>query len=119
MGKRENIDYSSILKMPKAELKNKIAGVYKITCSVNRKVYIGRSDDIYKRWKSHIASMLGRCSGNKHLLEDVFKFGIENFSFEVLEICESGFEAYYGNVERKYIIMYDSQNLDKGYNILW
>jgi group I intron endonuclease len=118
VGKIKNIDYSSILKIPKSELKNKIAGVYKITCTVNGKVYIGRSDDIYKRWKGHVYSMLGRSYGNKHLLEDVSKLGIENFSFEVLEVCESGFEAYYGNVESKYMEKYDSQNLKKGYNII-
>lgn len=64
-------------------------GIYKITNKINGHSYIGQSIDIAKRWKNHIIS-----SSNKNdkgydypLYRAIRKYGIDNFSFEVLEEC--------------------------------
>jgi len=41
---------------------DKIIGIYKITNTKNNKVYIGESNNIYKRWKEHIDDL----NNNKH-----------------------------------------------------
>jgi len=54
--------------------------LYKITCLVNKMVYIGQTlQNVEVRWKDHI-----RGGGNKPLYDDIQKYGVENFKFEVL-----------------------------------
>lgn len=64
-------------------------GIYKITNKINNNCYIGLSVDIERRWKDHISRSCD--SGNKEydkvLYQAFRKYGIENFSFEVLEEC--------------------------------
>lgn len=89
-----------------------LCGVYKITNSINGKVYIGQSINIYARWKDHVHS-LNRNDSRCILLQRAWnKYGEENFSFEILELCP---ENMLDEVEIKYIELYDSCN--NGYNI--
>lgn len=62
-------------------------GVYKITNLINQKIYIGVSIDIEKRWKQHKNYYLDSSNKeyNKYLYQDFRKYGLENFSFEVIE----------------------------------
>lgn len=66
-------------------------GIYKITNNINNKSYIGKSIKIEQRWKNHIFGAMShkvpieQCSP---LQADIRKFGIENFTFQVLELCE-------------------------------
>lgn len=65
-----------------------MVGIYKITNKVNGKCYIGQSKSIPNRWRQHITDLN---NGNHHcfkLQDDYDEYGIVNFSFEVLEICE-------------------------------
>lgn len=60
-------------------------GIYKITNLQTGKIYIGQSRNIKQRIIEH------RCPKPKHnrrLHEDMERFGLENFSFEVVEECE-------------------------------
>lgn len=63
------------------ETTEQIAGIYKITNKVNGKVYIGKSKDIKARWKKHIQRSK---TSYLHLYSAMRKYGLENFSFEVL-----------------------------------
>tara|TARA_A100001391_G_scaffold191443_1_gene164786 strand:- start:193 stop:681 length:489 start_codon:yes stop_codon:yes gene_type:complete len=65
------------------------AGIYKITCSANKRVYIGETKCLRSRWTSH-KSDLNRPKGktNSLLQEDWNKFGESAFTFEVLEEAE-------------------------------
>ena len=67
----------------------KICGIYKIENLVNGKVYIGQSVDIYRRWKAHkyVSNEENREGYNKPLYRAFRKYGIDNFSFEVIEEC--------------------------------
>lgn len=57
-------------------------GIYKITNQLNNKSYIGQSIHIEHRWKEH-----QRQSANSVIAKTIRKVGIENFTFEILEIC--------------------------------
>jgi group I intron endonuclease len=59
------------------------SGIYKITNTVNQKVYIGSAVDLKRRKKQHFS---GRQT-NKILKQAIKKYGVENFKFEVLEEC--------------------------------
>lgn len=65
-------------------MSEKICGIYKITNKVNGKVYIGQSRDIEKRWKEHKRAADLNCP---LLYKAINKYGVENFSFEIQEIC--------------------------------
>lgn len=91
-----------------------LCGIYKITNIVNKKVYIGQSINIKARWKDHMNS-LNRKDSKCTLLQRAWnKYGQSNFSFEILELCS---ENMLDEIETKYIDLYDSCNVDKGYNI--
>lgn len=64
----------------------RISGIYIITNTVNGKIYIGESLDIYRRWhKEHIPQLRKGCHYNTSLQEDFNKHGEENFDFDILE----------------------------------
>ena len=67
----------------------KVSAVYKITNTVTGDFYIGSSKDIKNRWTAHkCQSTWNRCSNNPMYL-DMKKFGIDKFSFQILEEVES------------------------------
>ena len=89
-----------------------LCGIYKITNNINDKVYIGQSINIKVRWKDHVNS-LRRGDSRCTLLQRAWnKYGEENFTFEILELCS---EDELDDIEIKYISFYDSCN--NGYNI--
>lgn len=59
-------------------------GIYKITNLVNNKVYIGQSVDIERRWRDHRKVYE---TGNSLVYKAFRKYGLENFSFEIIEQC--------------------------------
>ena len=67
-----------------------MTGIYKITNKINGNAYVGLSVDIEKRWKTHLQRYLeDGPEYNKVLYKAMRKYGVDNFSFEVLEICEA------------------------------
>ena len=62
-------------------------GIYKIQNNVNNKIYIGSSNNLIRRQKEHFRLL--RQNKNKSLIlqRAVNKYGIENFSFEILAYC--------------------------------
>lgn len=64
-------------------------GIYKITNLINQKCYIGQSVDIERRWRQHktAANNISSDCYNYPLQRAFRKYGIENFSFEILIEC--------------------------------
>lgn len=62
-----------------------MTGIYKITNLLNGHCYIGQSIDIQRRWIHHKNYPLA--SSDYPLYRAFQKYGINNFSFEVLEEC--------------------------------
>lgn len=67
---------------------NKICGIYKITCTITGDFYIGSSKNISKRWNAHCAPCTHKAYPNYKMYQDMDKYGLENFTFEVLEETE-------------------------------
>lgn len=61
-------------------------GIYKITNKINNNYYIGSSIDIQDRWRKHISATKNNSKYPIH--RAIRKYGLENFTFEVLELCE-------------------------------
>lgn len=90
-------------------------GIYKITNKVNNKVYIGQSVNIEQRWKDHRtrAFQVDEEYINNHLYRSIRKYGLINFTFEILEECD---KEELDSKEIKWIDYFDSTNSQKGYN---
>lgn len=93
----------------------KICGIYKFTNKVNGKVYIGKSVDVYYRYKDHI----NKCNrGQKCLFYNALrKYGIEGFNYEIILECSIEELNYW----EKYYISYYKSNVNRygnkyGYN---
>lgn len=82
-------------------------GIYKITCKKNNKSYIGQSINIEHRIKEHKS-----CEGESLIHNAIKKYGIENFTFEVLEECSL---SQLDEKECYWINFFDSYN--NGYNL--
>jgi hypothetical protein len=69
--------------------KEHFSGIYKITNQMNQMCYIGQSTDLVKRWQQHIKRAIGaEPLTNNKLYPAMREFGIENFTFEVVDRCE-------------------------------
>ena len=64
-------------------------GIYKITNKINNFSYIGQSVQIEERFKEHKTKYNWMRETNKRLYQAIQEFGIENFTFEILEECPS------------------------------
>lgn len=66
-----------------------MVGIYKITNNINNHCYIGQSRNIEKRWYNHKNDSTNQNSEkyNYPLYCGFRKYGIRNFTFEVLEEC--------------------------------
>ena len=64
-------------------------GIYKITNKINNKSYIGYSNNIERRWQEHMARYNCQQEYNKVLYKAIRKYGLSNFSFEVIEETEN------------------------------
>lgn len=64
-------------------------GIYKITNIKNQMCYVGQSVDIASRWKQHIKRGIGADTPTRNkLYPAMLSFGVENFTFEVIEECD-------------------------------
>lgn len=95
----------------------KICGVYKITNTINNKVYIGQSVNIYKRWNCHKAYGTNRWQDSPErdypLYRAMRKYGVENFTFEIISSCSV---EELNDMEEHYIRKYNSDSAEHGYN---
>lgn len=83
--------------------------LYKVSNTVNDKIYLGITCQPAQRWYQH-RSLSSNCTKLKRAIA---KYGVENFKFEV--ICE-GSEEYVLDLEAKAITAYDS--IKNGYNTI-
>ena len=66
-----------------------MAFIYKITNKVNGKIYIGKTEkSIELRFKEHCREFTKARSKDRPLYRAFNKYGVENFSIELVEITE-------------------------------
>lgn len=79
----------------------KNCGVYKIFCKANKKIYIGSSTNIIKRWEKHKRMLRNGKHSNLHLQNAWNLYGNKEFDYLVIEYCENAFlidrEQFYIN----------------------
>lgn len=88
------------------------SGVYKITNTLNGKFYIGCTKHMSSRYRTHLSSLKRNISKCTILQNAVNKYGIGNFIFEVIEICDNyqERETYYINtIKPQYNIVVEQQ----------
>ena len=66
----------------------KISGVYKIENIITGDFYIGSSKNVKRRWAAHKSpSKWSKCPNNP-LYQDMQKYGVDKFDFQILENVE-------------------------------
>lgn len=89
------------------------SGIYKITNIKNQMVYIGQTKAGFKnRWRTHAKRAVKAEEGTSNrLYQEMWNEGLENFTFQVIEICN---KDNLTEREKFYIDFYNSK--DYGYN---
>jgi group I intron endonuclease len=95
--------------------RTQIWSLYRITNTINNKIYIGQAADLSKRWSDHRRAV--RLSKPTQVIHHaMIKYGIENFEFDIIASCTNQDDANY--TETKLVEQYESHiSTDKGYNI--
>jgi hypothetical protein len=88
------------------------AGIYFIENLEDGRKYIGSSVSVYTRISTHKYRLSKKIHANAKLQNAVNKYGIDNFKFEVIELCDAGALLV---KEQEYIDKYKC--VDEGYNI--
>ena len=86
-------------------------GIYKYENKLNGHIYIGQSVNIEKRYQQHLYDAEKRPELGTGIDVAIRKYGIENFTFEIIELCDA---KDLDEKERYWIKKYDSFN--NGYN---
>lgn len=86
-------------------------GIYMIRNKINDKIYIGQSNAIEQRLKSHQYSLNQNKHHNKHLNYAWNKYGKDNFEFTIIEECDID---ELDDKEKYYIKKFNS--FEQGYN---
>lgn len=66
-------------------METKISGVYKITNNITGDCYIGSSRHVKHRWSVHKCPSTWKKCPNSLLYLDMQKYGLENFTFKIVE----------------------------------
>ena len=92
----------------------KVCAIYQIKNSKNRKVYIGGTKDVERRFSYHKSRLKNGKHDNYHLQNAWNKYGEDSFVFLVIEICN---EDNIAEREQHYIDETGCLERAKGYNI--
>lgn len=88
-------------------------GIYKVKNEITGKFYIGQAVNIIKRWEQHINNYdnQNEKTYDTYFYRSIRKYGIENFSFSIVELCD---QNELNEKETRWINYYDSYH--DGYN---
>ena len=111
--------YDVFYKKPLNDMINRVlqgkefCGIYRITNLKTNEAYIGKSTNIKTRWQNHCKTAIGLDGMARTKIHSGMKeYGIDNFSFEVLEKCT---KENYSEREKYWINFYETNVY--GYNI--
>lgn len=93
-------------------------GIYCIRNTINQKVYVGKSKNIYQRIIQHTYGLNNKLKDeNRHLIAAWHKYGQTAFEYFVLEYIDEVDENLFRERELYWMETYQSFNRDKGYNL--
>lgn len=92
----------------------KVSGIYSLQNIKNNKVYIGKSNNLYRRLAQHRADLRNNHHSNSYLQNSFNKYGEESFQIFIIETCE---EKDLPQRESHYISNFKSLVRDSGYNL--
>lgn len=90
--------------------------IYKWQNRTNGKVYIGKSVDIAKRIREYRYEV--NHGSTRPIIAALRKYGFDNFDFSIVEQCDELSNEQLLEREQYWMNYYNSQNLEKGYNLL-
>lgn len=90
--------------------------IYKWQNLINNKVYIGKSVNVAKRAREYRYEL--EKGSTRPIIAALRKYGFENFTFSIIEQCDELSNEQLLEREQYWMDYYDSQNLEKGYNLL-
>lgn len=84
---------------------------------INNKIYIGQTIHPQERWRRHKRNFKSpkTFAQSRHLYGSMIKYGVENFTFEIVDQAESLEDI--DTLEIACIAKHDSANREHGYNI--
>lgn len=94
--------------------------IYKFTNKISGKHYIGQTNNLQKRYNGHKSESFNQKASGYWLPFHcaIRKYGIENFSYEVLEEIADGESQNFVNEREQYFIQYyNSLKDNNGYNV--
>lgn len=90
------------------------SGIYCYTCLPTKKVYIGQTYNIHRRFGEHLEALEEKTHCNIYFQRAYNKYGKEAFTFQILTFCNrSELDKY----EKHFMDIYKSFKPSKGYNI--
>lgn len=92
-------------------------GIYCFTNNINNKKYVGQSKQLERRYYLHLRDSLSKTKSENDtslLHAAIRKYGIENFTYEILEECEI---EELNDKEKYWIEQLHSYVLEGGYNL--
>lgn len=88
-----------------------LGGIYKITNIQSQKVYVGRTTKLVERFRTHAKRGCGIDRINGLLYDEMMEQGLENFTWEIIEVCPKEEQS---EKEKYWIKFYHSD--EYGYN---
>ncbi|WP_373331336.1 GIY-YIG nuclease family protein [Salmonirosea aquatica] len=97
------------------KIKEGDSGIYKITCLVSGKIYVGSSVNLKSRLRIHRHKLIKGTHPNAHLASAFKRYGAESFVFEVVEFVANKYDLQ--SREQHWIDSTDCCNRAIGYNV--
>jgi len=95
----------------------KKSGIYTITCLVNKKVYVGESLNIHKRWSIHRNTLRRNIHHNTHLQNCFNKYGENMLAFSIIEVLDNPTKEILLDRELYWSNFFNSYSTEYGFNI--
>jgi group I intron endonuclease len=91
------------------------SGIYKILCICTGKFYVGSTENFRRRYTAHKTRLKKGNHDNDYLQYSIIKYGIENFSFSIIEIVDDRTKLL--EREQFYLDLYKSYENANGFNL--